>query len=288
MYLRDTERLQEQVQLDLDAGLIAKIIFACLGVGGAIFYLGLTLGQGDAIARIRGSSEADGLKHLVGSLRSLAPAADLSVDDSLILFPTLLSRRADQRVDRDELSHTLDQFLPRNLDSQEEELAQFREEVLRERFGLAVDPRTGEVVHVDPASMTPDETPIPGGAMPGAPMRAAEAGPWPEAEPEEIEMVAATAPAPIGEDEEAPVSKRQTIGKYTLQLQSFRDPAEARIFHELMHDRGYHPFIQRTNLGDKGVWHRVRIGRFLKMKAAQSFKRKFEREQGFATRIMSL
>ncbi len=287
MYLRDTERLQEQVQLDLDAGLIAKIIFACLGVGGAIFYLGLTLGQGDAIARIRGSSEADGLKYIEGSLRSLAPASDLSVDDSLILFPTLLSRRADQRIDRDELSHTLDQFLPRNLEFQEEELGQFREEVLRERFGLALDPRTGEVVHVDPAQ-TPDETPIPGGTMAGAPLRLAEAGPRPEPESEETEMIVAPAPAPLAEEEEAPVSKRHTIGKYTLQLQSFRDPAEARIFNELMQDRGYHPFIQRTNLGDKGVWHRVRIGRFMKMKAAQSFKRKFEREQGFATRIMSL
>ena len=283
MYLRDTERLQEQVQLDLDAGLIAKIIFACLGVGGVIFYLGLTLGQGDAMARIRGSSEAVGLKQLKGSLQSLAPAPDPSVDDSLLLFPTLLSRRADQRIDRDELSHTLDQFLPRNLDSQEEELAQFSEEVLRERFGMALDPRTGEVVHVDPAGMKPDETRIPGGTMPRAPERTAEAGPWPEPE-----IAAAPASAPNDEDEKAPVSERQTIGKYTLQLQSFRDPAEARLFHELMQGRGYHPYIQRTNLGDKGVWHRVRIGRFMKMKAAQNFKRNFEREQGFVTRIMSL
>ena len=288
MYLRDTERLQEQVQLDLDAGLIAKIIFACLGVGGVIFYLGLTLGQGDAMARIRGSSEAVGLKQLKGSLQSLAPAPDPSVDDSLLLFPTLLSRRADQRIDRDELSHTLDQFLPRNLESQEEELARFREEVLRERFGLAVDPRTGEVVHIETASLNPVDSTFPGGTVARAPVRGAEAGPRPEPAPEKIEVVVAAEPAPVDDDEEAPAPERQTLGKYTLQLQSFRDPGEARLFHELMQDRGYHPFVQRSNLGDKGVWHRVRIGRFMKMKAAQSFKRKFEREQGFSTRIMSL
>jgi len=285
MHLRNSERLQERVHLDLEAGMIIKIVVACLGVGGAIFYLGLTLGQGDAIAKIRGVSEADGLKQLEGSLRVLTPAPEPVADGSLLLFPTLLSRRADQRVGQDELSHTLEHFRSQNLVDQGVELSQFSEQVLRTRFGLAVDPETGEVIEVDPNSLTVDGAPIPGGAQGHLPGRTAEAGELPD--PDDVPVEVVVAPEPVEEvAEEEP--ERATLGKYTLQLQSFRDPDEARIFRELMEDRGYHPFVQRVKLDEKGTWHRVRVGRFMKMKAAQKFKRKFEREQGFSTRIMSL
>ncbi len=263
MHLRNSERLQERVHIDLEAGMIMKIIVACLGVGGAIFYLGLTLGQGEAIAHIRGVSEADGLKQLEGSLRVLAPERDAATDGSLLLFPTLLSRRADQRVQRDELTHTLAHFRTQN-------------------------PETGEVVEVDPNSMAKDGTPIPGGALGSAPQRSAEAGELPDPDDVPVEIVVAPAPEPADEEEAVEEPERQTVGKYTLQLQSFRDPDEARVFRELMEERGYHPFVQKVQLGDKGVWHRVRIGRFMKMKSAQKFKSQFEREQGFSTRIMSL
>lgn len=288
MHLRNSERLQERVHIDLEAGMIMKIVFACLGVGGAIFYLGLTLGQGDAIARIRGVSEADGLKQLEGSLRVLTPAPEPVADGSLLLFPTLLSRRADQAVQQDELTHTLRHFRTRNLDDQAIELSVFSDQILREKFGLAVDPATGEVIEVDPNSLRVDGAPIPGGARGIAPVRTAEAGELPDPDEVPVEVVIAPAPEPVEEEAPAESPERQTVGKYTLQLQSFRDPDEARIFLEIMTDRGYHPFVQRVKLGDKGTWHRVRIGRFMKMKAAQKFKRKFEREQGFSTRIMSL
>jgi cell division septation protein DedD len=288
MHLRNSERLQERVHIDLEAGMIMKIIVACLGVGGAIFYLGLTLGQGEAIAHIRGVSEADGLKQLEGSLRVLAPERDAATDGSLLLFPTLLSRRADQRVQRDELTHTLAHFRTQNLEDQKADLSLFSEQVLREKFGLALDPETGEVVEVDPNSMAKDGTPIPGGALGSAPQRSAEAGELPDPDDVPVEIVVAPAPEPADEEEAVEEPERQTVGKYTLQLQSFRDPDEARVFRELMEERGYHPFVQKVQLGDKGVWHRVRIGRFMKMKSAQKFKSQFEREQGFSTRIMSL
>ncbi|MFH1529141.1 MAG: SPOR domain-containing protein [Pseudomonadota bacterium] len=288
MHLRNSERLQERVHIDLEAGMIIKIVVACLGVGGVIFYLGLTLGQGDAIARIHGVSEPDGLKQLEGSLRVLTPASDLVADGSLLLFPTLLSRRADQRIDQDELAHTLRQFRSKNLADQEVELSQFSDEVLRERFGLALDPVTGETVKVDPGAKKSDEAPIPGGAVGAPPTRTAEAGERIDPEDNvEIEIVVAPASAREEEPKEV-VVERHTIGKYTLQLQSFRDPDEARIFVVLMEERGYHPFVQRVELGDKGMWHRVRVGRFMKMKDAQKFKSKFEQEQGFSTRVMSL
>ena len=285
MHLRNSDRLQERVHIDLEAGVIIKIIVACLGVGGVIFYLGLALGQGDAIARIRGVSEPDGLKQLEGSLRNLTPAPEPVADGSLILFPTLLKRRADQRVDQDELAHTLAHFRTTNLDDQKKDLSRFSTEVLRTRFGLALDEETGEVVQLDPSERTLDDAPIAGGRPEAIPGRSGEAGEFP-VEPEPVEVVEVSPPEP--EVEKKAEEARPTIGKYTLQLQSFRDPEEARVFSDLMADRGYHPFVQRVKLGDKGTWHRVRIGRFMKMKAAQKFKRKFEHEQGFSTRIMSL
>jgi len=285
MHLRNSERLQERVQIDLEAGMIIKIVLACLGVGGAIFYLGLTLGQGDALANIRGVSKPDGLKQLEGSLRSMAPARAHMVDSSLLLFPTLLTRRADRRVGQDELAHTLAYFRDSNLAGQEEDLAQFSDQVLKDRFGLALDPETGEVVEVDPASVRSGDSPIPGGVVDSPPARLAEAGDIGDIEREEAQVEVVKAPEPGAAEE---VTERRTIGKYTVQLQSFRDPEEARVFSDLMLERGYHPFVQRVDLGVKGVWHRVRVGRFMKMRAAQRFKRKFERAQGFSTRVMSL
>ena len=156
-----------------------------------------------------------------------------------------------------------------------------------------MDPRTGNVVNVDPNAVAPVDSPIPGGASGPRPIRSAEAGEFPDQEDievevaVEVEVVEAPRPEPAEAVEEE-VSERHTVGKYTLQLQSVRDPDEAQMFLELMKDRGYHPFVQRVELGDKGRWHRVRVGRFMKMKAAQKFKRKFESDQGFSTRIMSL
>lgn len=253
MHLRNSERLQERVHIDLEAGMILKIVVACLGVGGAIFYLGLTLGQGDAIAKIRGVSDADGLRNLEDSLRSVAPAPEPVADGSLLLFPTLLSRRADQRVEQDELEHTLESFRSQNLVDQTTELSRFSDQVLRDRFGLALDPVTGDVVQWNPASQTGPAVPIPGGLQATGSARSAEAGEIPEpVEDAVIEIVEVPTP-PAANVAPEPGKERRTLGKYTLQLQSFRDPEEARIFSDLMSERGYHPFVQKVNLGDKGL-----------------------------------
>jgi cell division protein FtsN len=57
-------------------------------------------------------------------------------------------------------------------------------------------------------------------------------------------------------------------GGYTLQIGAYKSQAEAMGAWKIYQSRhaalvsGYHPDVQRADLGDKGVWYRLRIAGF--------------------------
>ncbi|MBM4370511.1 MAG: SPOR domain-containing protein [Deltaproteobacteria bacterium] len=286
MHLRDSESIQEKAQLDLDTGMIVKIVLACAALGGVIFYLGLTLGQGDALARHGTPRVSEGMKQLEGSLQAVTPPETPSADGNVLMFPSLLARRADQGVERDEVEIGLAHFIPENLNAQKIELEDFRDRILRDKYRLAVDPETGEAIRLQGPAPGQKPRRSPGGA-PGRELSTGRSAAPADPGEDEVEIIA----APTPEEEPPPAEEAaepKTLGRYTIQLQSFRDPEEARLFTELMQERGYHPFVQKVELSGKGTWYRVRLGRFMDMKAAADYLEKFEREQGFSTRIMGL
>ncbi|MCP4748384.1 MAG: SPOR domain-containing protein [Desulfobacteraceae bacterium] len=56
---------------------------------------------------------------------------------------------------------------------------------------------------------------------------------------------------------------------YTVQVASFKKIDEAEHLVSKLRDKGYHAYQIRSDLSDKGVWYRVRVGAFLSYAAAR-------------------
>jgi cell division septation protein DedD len=67
-------------------------------------------------------------------------------------------------------------------------------------------------------------------------------------------------------------------GNFTLQLSAYQDKAEADRFAANLRDKGYAPFIVEATVPGKGVWFRVRMGRFPSRDAAGRYLADFKRE----------
>ncbi len=59
------------------------------------------------------------------------------------------------------------------------------------------------------------------------------------------------------------------IGPYAIQLGSFPTEAEAAPLMSMLKGRGYDPYMIRVMIPDKGVWYRVRIGRYPQREEAE-------------------
>jgi DedD protein len=68
-------------------------------------------------------------------------------------------------------------------------------------------------------------------------------------------------------------------GKFTLQISSFQERAEADALLAKLTAAGYKPFIVTSNVADKGVFFRVRVGDFGSKSDAQDAKSEFEKKQ---------
>jgi DedD protein len=65
-------------------------------------------------------------------------------------------------------------------------------------------------------------------------------------------------------------------GRFTLQLSSFQDKAEAEAFAKKFSNE--HPYMVMSDIPDKGVWYRVRVGDYASMKDAIAAKEAFEKK----------
>lgn len=111
----------------------------------------------------------------------------------------------------------------------------------------------------------------------------------PEPKPEPV-VKAEAVPTRINEDAgalreaiaktatKAPPPETSPDGAFTLQLSAFQDKAEADRFAANLRDKGYAPFIVEADLKAKGIWYRVRMGRFPSKDAAGRYLADFKRE----------
>ncbi len=65
--------------------------------------------------------------------------------------------------------------------------------------------------------------------------------------------------------------KADFVGKYTIQLGSYRTLEEAQSFAEGFAARGYNPIINEVDLQGRGVWFRVGLGSFQSVAAAKDY-----------------
>ena len=77
-------------------------------------------------------------------------------------------------------------------------------------------------------------------------------------------------------------------GKFTLQVQAFRDRAQADAFVAQLQAHGHSAFVQESNIRGKGRWYRVRVGRFANQKEALAFQTQFESSEGIDTFVTAL
>jgi cell division septation protein DedD len=86
---------------------------------------------------------------------------------------------------------------------------------------------------------------------------------------------AAVAPAPA-----APVVAKATASssRYTLQISSFQAREEADALADKLRAAGYKPKVVESNIPEKGIWHRVRVGDYGSREEAMEGKAEFEKK----------
>jgi len=116
------------------------------------------------------------------------------------------------------------------------------------------------------AAPTPPPKPAP---IPSAPAAAAPTPP------------AAKEPAKDKESKESkePKEGKEKKSKFTLQISSFQERAEADALIARLSGIGYKPYLVMSNVPDKGVFFRVRIGEYGSKSDAQDAKAEFEKKQ---------
>lgn len=112
--------------------------------------------------------------------------------------------------------------------------------------------RTAPAVAPAPSSPTvseaPQESPKPAESQPASnkPAAATQSEPSPG-------VVPTTA---------APASPAASSGSFTVQIRSSPNEADARAFADMLKSSGFDAYVMRADLGSKGIWFRVRVGRF--------------------------
>jgi len=148
----------------------------------------------------------------------------------------------------------------------------------RPEVAVAIAAATAELQHLDPVTSRPPRSDIAAG-LPAA-VTAGPDGEVVEMAAKRDPLVAATVPektvaAPAGHE-----------GRYTLQVISYREPQEARIFASALRKRGHAAYVTTGTVEDRGTHWRVRIGPFDTRQEAQSYRSTFEREEGMNTFIV--
>lgn len=148
----------------------------------------------------------------------------------------------------------------------------------RPEVAAAMAAAAAELAHLDPLTKPPPRSDIAAG-LPAA----VTAGP----DRKVVEMaavrdplVAATVP------EKTTVAPAGREGRYTLQVISYRDAEEARVFASALRKRGHAAYVTTGTVEDRGTHWRVRIGPFETRQEAQSYRTTFEREEGMNTFIV--
>jgi DedD protein len=85
------------------------------------------------------------------------------------------------------------------------------------------------------------------------------------------------APAPVATSAPAPAVSAE--GRLVVQAGSFRAAEDARSLRDRLARKDYPAFVQQVDLGDRGIWHRVRIGPYAESAEAQAVAARLKAEE---------
>lgn len=83
-----------------------------------------------------------------------------------------------------------------------------------------------------------------------------------------------------------PSDTAATDGRYSVQVGSFRDRAQAEDLRARLHTKGYAARVQLTRIPEQGLWYRVRVGNFADRAAAVQAARRLEGQERLSVLIM--
>src|SRR5262249_39831492 len=83
-------------------------------------------------------------------------------------------------------------------------------------------------------------------------------------------------------------TKAESKVRYTLQLSSFQDKAEAEAFLNATKGAGYQAYLIEADVSGKGTFYRVRLGSYRSQDAANDAKAEYEKSAKKTAQIMRL
>jgi cell division protein FtsN len=89
-------------------------------------------------------------------------------------------------------------------------------------------------------------------------------------------------------DEPKPEGKPEKKSRYTIQLSSFQDKAEAEAFLSNVKASGYQATLTEAEISGKGTFYRVRLGTYRSLDAATEAKSDYEKSSKKSASIMKL
>lgn len=253
--MRDSHRLKEKYELSLDSRQIVTLTVVSLVVLGGVFVLGVVVGKKLAHETQRLDQPADILSAADQKTEALAQADKAPS----LTFQEELTARAP------EPAKTVVALKPMELKPEPSKAPEATK---------PAEPTVAEPAKVEPK---PDvklaEAP--------KPEEAPRLPETPKAEPVATRTNDAGAlKEAFGKAQKQPEAPPE--GTWTLQLSAYQDKAEAERFAAGLRDKGYAPFIVEANVPGKGIWFRVRMGRFGSKDAATTYLADFKRETSIA------
>jgi DedD protein len=237
----ENERIRDRFDLSLDGRQIASIVVGALVILGVVFVLGLNVGR-QLAAREQVAGAGDALAALD---QPNVPPSEPMRDDELTYGATLSKPAAP--------APTAPAPAP------------------AARIATPSPASSAPAAPAASATSAPAATPVPSAAQAAA--------------PESSSATPAAAPAPTPPRPTLATTLRSpsapsasASGTWTVQVGSAQDRAEATRLAKRF-DR-WSPRVETAELGSKGRWYRVRVGRYETREAAERFLRDLQRETG--------
>lgn len=257
--MRDSHRLKEKYELSLDSRQIVTLTVASLVVLGGVFVLGVVVGKKLANETHKLEQPADILSAADQKTEALAQADKAPA----LTFQEELTKRAPEPAP--EPAKTVVALKPIEL----------KPEPRPAEVARPAEPPKAEA----PAAPKPEEAKVAEAPKADEPTRLPET---PKAEAVTTRTNDAGALKEAFGKAQKPPEAAAADGAWTLQLSAYQDKGEAERFAAGLRDKGYAPYIIEANVPGKGVWFRVRMGRFGSKDAATTYLADFKRETSIA------
>jgi DedD protein len=247
--LRDVERWKDKIEVRLDNRQVFFLFFGSALVACLLFTLGVIVGKR---LESRGHAAAPEIEDPLALLDRVATTPAAGGGEESLTFPRALIPSGSGKTKPSASAPAV-------------------EPVVEPMAAPAVEPKSEPVV-VAPVSAP---TPVATASVSSLPEVKAEKPAPEKPAPSVVAATTGAVPASASQNGETKLAGTDTR-EFALQIGSFQDRAEADAF--MAKFAGESPYIVVSDIPDKGVWYRVRLGSFSSNVDAIAGKKAFERK----------